>query len=189
MNLPYGNMAEIIIMKGNTNVYIETDRLIIIPLTSKQLNLWINDIQTLEKELDCIYCAEPLTGTFLNIVKSQYDITTKDETNYLYHSFWFLVRKTDRIVVGSADFKDIPNEKGEIEIGYGLGKSYEHNGYMTEAVYGMCSWAMKQNGICCIIAETDIDGLASQHILKQVGFQKYERKEMETLWWRLEQNC
>ncbi|WP_423231066.1 GNAT family N-acetyltransferase [Clostridium magnum] len=64
--------------------------------------------------------------------------TRKDPNNYLWHSFFFLIRRDDRIVVGSADSKDIPNGNGEVEIGYGLGKEFEHNGYMTEAVKAMC---------------------------------------------------
>jgi RimJ/RimL family protein N-acetyltransferase len=162
---------------------IETDRLYLIPLTAQQLRLWVENIPALERELNCIYCAEPITGIFLDIVKSQLEITMNDEDNYLYHSFWFLVRKTDRIVVGSTDFKDVPNEHNEIEIGYGLGKTYEHNGYMTEAVQAMCEWAMKQKGIIHIIAETDIDGVQSQNILKRCGFVKY--KQDDTIWWRL----
>jgi RimJ/RimL family protein N-acetyltransferase len=42
--------------------------------------------------------------------------------NYVYHSFWFIIRKEDKTVVGSMDFKNIPNKLKEIEIGYGLGK-------------------------------------------------------------------
>ncbi|CAM2906645.1 GNAT family N-acetyltransferase [Clostridium sporogenes] len=162
---------------------IQTERLELIPLTLNQLKLWIEDIPELEKELDCSYKAESMEGFFLQIVKGQYEITQKDPNNYLWHSFFFLVRKYDRAVVGSADFKDIPNENGEVEIGYGLGKEFEHNGYMTEAVKAMCGWALKQNGVTSIIAETDLEGLASQKILKSCGFKK--DKEGETLWWRL----
>jgi RimJ/RimL family protein N-acetyltransferase len=162
---------------------IETDRLYLIPLTANQLKLWIEDIPTLEKELNCTYCAEPMEGIFLDIVKEQFEITVEDETNYLYHSFWFLVRKIDRIVVGSADFKGLPNMDGEVEIGYGLGKEFEHNGYMTEAVKAMCQWAMKQGKIKYIIAETDIDGIPSQRILERCGFKQY--KQGDTLWWKL----
>ncbi|WP_341398813.1 GNAT family N-acetyltransferase [Clostridium cadaveris] len=61
-------------------------------------------------------------------------------------------------MVGAADFKDIPNQNGEVEIGYGLGKEFEHNGYMTEAVKAMCELALKQEGVRNIIAETDLDG-------------------------------
>lgn len=162
---------------------IQTKRLELIPLTLNQLKLWIEDISQLEKELDCSYKAESMEGFFLEVVKGQYEITQKDPNNYLWHSFFFLVRKDDRVVVGSADFKDIPNENGEVEIGYGLGKEFEHNGYMTEAVKAMCGWALKKNGVTSVIAETDLEGLASQKILKRCGFKK--DKEEETLWWRL----
>lgn len=162
---------------------IQTERLELIPLTPNQLKLWIEDITVLEKKLDCSYKAESLEDFFLEIVKGQYEITRKDLNNYLWHSFFFLIRKEDRVVVGSADFKDIPNEKGEVEIGYGLGKEFEHNGYMTEAVKAMCEWALKQKGVRNVIAETDLDGFASQRILERCGFKKY--KQEETIWWRL----
>lgn len=162
---------------------IETSRLYLIPLTANQLKLWIEDIPALEKELNCSYHAEPMEGVFLDIVKEQFEITARDEPNYLYHSFWFLVRKTDRIVVGSADFKDLPNADGEVEIGYGLGKEFEHNGYMTEAVQAMCQWAMKQERIFHVIAETDIAGIQSQRILERCNFKQYKKEK--TLWWKL----
>jgi len=79
--------------------------------------------------------------------------------------------------------EDIPNENGEVEIGYGLGKEFEHNGYMTEAVKAMCEWALKQNCVINVIAETELEGLASQKILERCGFKK--DKEGETLWWSL----
>ncbi|MDF2571112.1 MAG: putative acetyltransferase [Sporomusa sp.] len=162
---------------------IETDRLYLLPLTVHQFRLWIEDISVLEKDLNCSYRAEPLEGAFLDILKGQLEIAIKDELNYLYHSFWFIIRKTDRVVVGSADFKDVPNENNEAEIGYGLGKEYEHNGYMTEAVKAMCDWALTRETISHIIAETDIDSLKSHNILKRCGFLCY--KQNDTLWWRL----
>ena len=162
---------------------LETERLYLIPLTVKQLCLWVEDIPALEKELNCSYQAEPMEGLFLEIVKGQIEKTVCDEANYLYHTFWFLVRKTDRIVVGSTDFKNIPNENGEVEIGYGLGKDFEHNGYMTEAVKAMCKWVLAQNGVSHVIAETDIDSPASQKILKRCGFSLY--KQADSCWWRL----
>jgi len=161
---------------------IETERLELIPLTSQQLRLWVENIPTLESELKCSYQAEPLEGFFKKIVKGQLIATENDEENYLFHSFWLFIRKSDRLVVGSADFKDVPNEDGEVEIGYGLGKQFEHNGYMTEAVQAMCKWALEQKAITHVIAETDMDGFASQRILKRCGFTQY--KQGETLWWK-----
>ena len=162
---------------------IETERLELIPLSPRQLKLWVDDIASLESELSSAYMAEPMEGFFLDIVREQLKITESDPDHYLWHSFWLLIRKKDRVIVGSADFKDIPNDNGEVEIGYGLGKSFEHNGYMTEAVQSMCDWVLNQTGVTTVIAETDIDGLASQRILERCGFKKY--KQEESIWWRL----
>lgn len=162
---------------------LKTERLELVPLLPYQLRLWTEDIPSLEKDLKCSYLGEPMEGLFLEIVKGQLEKTEKNPDDYLWHSFWFLVRKSDRVVIGSADFKDIPNAAQEVEIGYKLGKDFEHNGYMTEAVPAMCKWALEQENVSHIIAETDIDGFASQHILQRCGF--VEKKREETIWWRL----
>ncbi|WP_249300698.1 GNAT family N-acetyltransferase [Qiania dongpingensis] len=165
------------------DTYIETERLELIPLTAPLLKLWVEDLSGLEAELNCSYEAEPMEGFFLDIVKVQLEITQNDPDNYLWHSFWLLIRKTSRTVVGAADFKDIPNENKEVEIGYGLGKAFEHYGYMTEAVQAMCDWALKQKGVSHVTAETDLDGFASQRILQRCGFKEVKRGE--TIWWKL----
>ena len=162
---------------------IQTERLELIPLTAQQLKLLVEDMPALEQELNCHYQAEPMEGFFLEIVKGQLAITEQDPENYLWHSFCLILRRHDRIVVGSADFKDVPNEAGEVEIGYGLGKPFEHSGFMTETVNAMCTWAMQQSGVSHVIAETDLDGLASQRILLRCGFHEYLRGD--TVWWRL----
>jgi len=162
---------------------IETSRLHLIPLTAHQLTLWTEDISRLEKELNCTYSAEPIEGIFLEIVKGQATKAKDDEANYLFHSFWFIIRKSDRVVVGSAGFKNIPNENDEVEIGYGLGKDFEGNGYMTEAVYAMCSWAKAQDYISYVIAETEAGNPKSENVLKRCGFTLYMQDTNS--WWKV----
>ena len=162
---------------------IETKSLELIPLSPRQLKLWLYDIASLEAELSSVYMAEPMEGFFLDIVREQLRVTESDPDHYLWHSFWLLIRKDDRVIVGSADFKDIPNENGEVEIGYGLGKAFERMGYMTEAVKSMCDWALNQSEVITVIAETDLDGFASQRVLERCGFKKY--KQGESIWWRM----
>lgn len=77
----------------------------------------------------------------------------------------------------------MPNNDGEVETGYGLGKEYRHKGYRTEAVTAMCHWAFQQKSVTKVIAETDLNGTASQKILLRCGFKEYQKGE--TLWWRL----
>ncbi|MBS4534189.1 GNAT family N-acetyltransferase [Clostridium sp. D2Q-14] len=162
---------------------LETERLYIKLLTLSQLKLCVNNILMLETELDCKYDAEPIESEFLNIINNQIKIIENDPENYMYHSFWFIIRKMDRKVVGSIDFKNIPNESKEIEIGYGLGKNYEHNGYMTETIKIFCELALSNDKIDTVIAETEIENIPSQKVLERCGFKKY--REEETIWWKL----
>lgn len=178
-------MAVNLSIKRGNKMKIETERLELVPLSPRQLKLLVENIATLEEELSSIYMAEPMSGFFLDIVKGQLKVTLEDPENYLWHSFWLLIRKNDRIIVGSADFKGIPNKNGEVEIGYGLGRGFEHNGFMTEAVRAMSDWAFNQTGVTAIIAETDADGIASQRILKRCGFEL--DRQGETLWWRAQE--
>lgn len=164
-------------------MFLETERLELVPLTARQLNLWLEEVKTLEDELNCAYRAEPLTGLFYDIVSGQLAKTENDADNYMYHSFWFIIRKTDRAVVGLCDFKNMSDENNEVEIGYGLGKDFEGEGYMTEAVKVFCNWALAQKGICRIIAETEKGNKKSENVLKRVGFKVY--KQAGTTWWRL----
>jgi RimJ/RimL family protein N-acetyltransferase len=165
---------------------LETERLFLKLLTLSQLKLWVNSISMLEMELNCKCDAEPIEGEFLNIIHNQIKIIENDPENYVYHSFWFIIRKEDKTVVGSMDFKNIPNELKEIEIGYGLGKKYEHNGYMTEAVKAFCKKAFEDKKIETIIAETEVENTSSFKVLERCGFKKY--KEERTLWWKLNKN-
>ena len=162
---------------------METERLELIALTAPRLRLWVHDIKSLEAELCCAYRGEPMEGLFKEIVEGQLEATEKDTENYMWHSFWLIIRKSDRAAVGSADFKNVPDAEGEVEIGYGLGEPFQHNGYMTESVQAMCVWALRQNGVRHVIAETELDGHASQNISRRCGFTEYRRDK--TVWWRL----
>ncbi|MCQ4636470.1 GNAT family N-acetyltransferase [Anaerovorax odorimutans] len=162
---------------------IETERLDIIALTPKQLELWIDNIVELEKQLACAYKAEPMEGLFREIACGQVEKAKKDPINYLWHTFWLIVNKSDNVVVGAIDFKDTPDSNGEVEIGYGLGREFQHHGYMTETVAAFCKWALRQDGVNHIIAETDLDGASSQKLLIKCGFKEYARND--TIWWRL----
>jgi RimJ/RimL family protein N-acetyltransferase len=148
---------------------IETDRLFIKLLTLSQLNLWVNNISPFEKETNCIYDAEPIEGGFKNIINERIKSIENDPENYIYYSFWLIIRKKDGVAVGAIDFKNIPSEGNEVEIGYGLGAKYEHNGYMTEAVKGFCEFAFRNLKIDAIVAETETENIPSQKVLRRNG--------------------
>ena len=109
----------------------------------------------LEEEMECYYQGEEIDDVYKNIIITQ-EAKLKEESNsnlHLWHTLWLIIKKEDRVIVGTIDFKGEPNAKGEAEIGYGLGKLHEHNGYMTEAVQAFCKWGREKMGIKYIIAE------------------------------------
>ena len=161
---------------------IETERLLLCLLNARQLHLWFSDLPALEREWDCHYDGEPVEGVFREIVQQQWKITSRDPRNALFHSFWILLRKADRTVVGIIDFKAPPNARGEIEIGYGLGGAYERRGYMTEAVNALCNWALQREDVESILAETEQQNRPSQRVLQRCQF--ILEHEGPTLWWR-----
>ena len=71
--------------------------------------------------------------------------------------------------VGDLSFKGL-DSNGLVEIGYGIKKEYEGQGYMTEAVTAMARWASEQIGVNYVEAETDPDNKASQRVLEKTGF-------------------
>lgn len=76
----------------------------------------------------------------------------------------------EKIVVGDLSFKGLHD--GMVEIGYGMKKEYEGQGYMTEAVTAMAEWASNQPGVTRVEAETDPDNIASKKVLQKAGFRE-----------------
>lgn len=162
---------------------LTTERLRIVPLTLPRLKLWVHDPAALEQELGCSDAAALMSGEFGQIVAGQYAAALNDRHNYLFYTFWLLIRCADDKAIGSACFKGRPNAAGEVEIGYGLAKAFGKQGYMTEAVRELCKWALMRPDVRHILAETDADNGASQRLLQKTGFRQYSTGA--TQWWRL----
>lgn len=163
---------------------LETQRLKLVPLTTKQMHLWLESIPHLTEELECLYPGDMLEGKLKNAVAAQLERALADQENSQWHTFWAILRKADKVFIGSADFKDAPNEEGEVEIGYGLGHAFENQGYMSEALVALCQWAKRQPGVKCVLAETELANIAGETILQKCGFTAAE-KNAKTIKWRL----
>ena len=148
---------------------IELNGIYLHPLNSEELSLFCNNLSLLEKKICCNYCAEPITGLFRDI--AQYQLISGLSENPKYwnlYTYWLII--LEKKVIGLVFFKGKPNPNGEVEIGYGLNKNYEKNGYMTQAVLYICKWATNQKVIKSILAETKKDNNKSQNLLKRCGF-------------------
>lgn len=147
---------------------METERLDLLPLSAEELRLWPEDLPALEKRKSCHYRAEEMTEEFADILRSCAAAMEADPENLLWHTFWWIVRREDRTVVGSIDFKNVPTD-GTVEIGYGLGPAFEHHGYTTESVKAFLEFA-RTRGVRRVVAETETNNLPSQLVLQRCGF-------------------
>jgi ribosomal-protein-alanine N-acetyltransferase len=152
---------------------IETERLIIKPLTYNQLVKYIKCNHSLEQELNL----NTTTRTISNELKEAFEQTilpnVKDPTkNYLYSTLWTAILKVDNKMIGDLCIVGEPNAEGEIEIGYGTYAEFQNKGYMTEIVSGMIEWAKTQKNVKSIIASTDKTNSASFKVLEKNNFNK-----------------
>src|SRR5882724_12779793 len=148
---------------------VETDRLVILPLNYEQLDLYLQANGRLEKLLHLKDQGRVIAPDVKEMVTAFTlpKIKKAGPANYLFFTFWIVVEKKSRAIVAELGFKGEPNEKGEVEIGYGTMPGQRGKGFMTEAVGGMINWARSQSGIKYILAETEEKNTASVKIVQK----------------------
>ena len=88
----------------------------------------------------------------------------------MWYAVWFMeLKENPGTIVGDFCFKGVGDD-GTVEIGYGLREGFCGNGYMTEALLSVSEWALKQDGVKKIIAETTDENEASKKVLQRAGF-------------------
>ena len=92
----------------------------------------------------------------------------KHPEKWQWYAIWMIEMK-DGTHIGELSFKGLDSD-GVAEIGYGISAEYENRGYATEAVSAMVHWAIQQPGVSRVEAETELENLASQRVLKKCGF-------------------
>lgn len=90
---------------------------------------------------------------------------------------WIILLKSDRSIIGSAGFIGNPDERGRIEIGFGINKSKRRMGYCREAATALVAWAISQEGVAFIVARCDEQNEASIGAIRRLGFTETGRAE------------
>jgi len=155
---------------------IETERLILKPLTHEQLIKYIKPDNSLEAELNLGKSTRVISPDLLEALERSIMPRVADTSkNYLFSTLWTLISKEENIMVGDLCFMGEPNPDGEIEIGYGTYEPFRKRGFMTEAVGGMIKWAKEQPNVKSIIASSLKSNTDSSTILKKNNFTIVEK--------------
>jgi RimJ/RimL family protein N-acetyltransferase len=73
------------------------------------------------------------------------------------------------VLVGGGGFMGPPRD-GAAQMGYSVLPQFQRRGYATEMVRGLVNWALGQQGVVRIVAETEWANPASVRVLEKAGF-------------------
>ncbi|MCB9015567.1 MAG: GNAT family N-acetyltransferase [Lentimicrobiaceae bacterium] len=150
---------------------IETERLILRPLTYEQLIKYAKCDNSLELELRLNKSARSVSAELQEALEQTIIPNVRDKSkNYLYSTIWTAIYKTENRMVGDLCIYGEPNAEGEIEIGYGTYEEFQNQGFMTEMVKGLVDWAYMQPKVKSIMASTDKTNTASFRVLEKNHF-------------------
>ena len=154
---------------------LKTKRLCISPMTDEELRQLAEE--TTDQELRQAY-EEMLEGSLNN------------REFRLWYTAWKICLKGNGQIIGTEGFKG-PADTYSVEIGYGIDKEYEGNGYATEAVKALIEWAFTQENVYYIEAESAMDNVGSRKVLEKLSFQpdgmgkegeRYILEKTEAMW-------
>lgn len=162
---------------------IETERLILKPLTHDQLLKYIQADNSLEAELGIGMSDRTISPELKEALEETILPNVADTTkNYLFCTLWTAISKSENAMIGDLCIVGEPNTEGEIEIGYGTYDAFKGKGYMKEAVAGIIHWAKSRPEVVSIIAGTEKSNIASYTILERNNFIKVGETETSFTW-------
>jgi GrpB-like predicted nucleotidyltransferase (UPF0157 family)/RimJ/RimL family protein N-acetyltransferase len=152
---------------------IETERLLLHPLTKVQLQTSLDDPAQLAQELGVSLADDlfddPVPRAISMKLKKMADMV---EADHPWVTYWLIIPKEMPSGAGMVGFKGYPNEKGEVEIGYGMQPAFQNKGYMTEAVAALLDWALARPECTAVTSWTDVTNQPSIRVLEKVGMRQ-----------------
>lgn len=165
-------------------IILKTKRLHIIPLTAFQLELYTRSDDSLINNLGLNNNSVLIPEKMQEVIRLKtIPAVNNSRNNPFFSTFWTIIDRASNCMVGDLCFKGNPNELGEVEIGYGTHEEFQNKGFMTEAVGNLVTWALGQEDVNCVWAETDPKNMASQKVLRNNNFEQVDATP-ENIYWR-----
>ena len=168
--------------KDEDSIVRKTQRLRILCLDLEDMELLTRGIGAEEFEKKAGLAISKPNDLEKSLAKEFYELALNHEKDRLWYRLWKFISIEDNKIIGGALFKGAPDEKGEVEIGYGIDDEYQGQGYATEAIRETVRWALEQEKVLSVKAETEKDNIPSQKVLQNIGMIKYDETETDYLW-------
>jgi RimJ/RimL family protein N-acetyltransferase len=168
---------------------IHTERLDLLPFNLLQLRLYLENPQQLETELGFPISRAIVTDVVQRAIGMKLaKMAQADPTKLDWYTYWLIVVRGLPFGAGLIGFKGVPDNNGEVEIGYGIDPAFQGKGYTTEAARAMIQWAFTAPDCQAVIApHTKRSNLASQHVLLNCGMHLYG-EDADSLNFKVEKN-
>jgi len=152
---------------------LKTKRLRILPLTTEQLEVLCEEQEKLNELLGLSQSNAEEDEHLKAAYREMYQKCCKFPGDHLWYTNWQIILKSENKSIGSIGFNGAPNSKYEVEVGYGISKQYQNQGYATEALKAICDWAFSQNAYY-IQAKIEPENKASEKVLDKCGFKQID---------------
>ncbi|MBN1658535.1 MAG: GNAT family N-acetyltransferase [Anaerolineae bacterium] len=166
---------------------IETVRLRLVALSHRQLQQYLDSPGGLELELGISVSRAVLTDRVCGaIAKKVARMAGGNLADHPWYTYWLAIVRDVPFGAGLLGFKGVPNQAGEVEIGYGIDPEYEGQGYTTEAAQALIAWAFR-NPVCrAVVAPGTLKmNAGSNRVLQKLGMRLVAESD-EANDWRVE---
>ena len=165
---------------------IETQRLIIRPLSFDELTMHLKSPDKLAEEMGLIPSKSLIDSEAKDAII--HDLLPKladSNKDSLFYTMWIIIGKSEKAIIGGICFHGEPDENGEVEIGYGIDEDYRNKGYMTETIDGLIHWLQNNKKARAVIAETDYSNRSSIRVLEKNDFRLLRQTDHSVMMKRL----
>ena len=150
-------------------LYLEAARLVLRPFQDSDLESFLayrNDPEVAKYQSWSVPYPREIAIQFVELMKM---------TNPNNHGEWYQVAvelKSTRELIGDVAFCTLISDEQQALMGYSLASPFWHQGYAFEAVSTLLKYLFQDRGLHRVIAECDVDNIASWKLLEKLGFRR-----------------
>ena len=150
---------------------IKTDRLTIFPLSQDQLLEFVDAPEKLESFLGYRISRTIVDENVRRAIAMKLKrFSELQQDEQVWRTYWLIKINQISFGAGLIGFKGKPDQSGAVEIGYGIDPEVQNQGYTSEALLAMITWAFEQPDCKAVTADRVVNPV-SNHILAKSGFE------------------
>jgi RimJ/RimL family protein N-acetyltransferase len=158
---------------------ISSERLKLIPLDNYLLQIWHQQGRNaMEAKLGLNpsnWQIEDFFQTETQEALANYWIPMTDEylVDFFWYTNWEIVLVEKNLSIGGIGLSGLPDQHGATMVGYCIDMPFRQQGFASEALQCLIDWASTDINLKTILADTPLDNIASQQVLKKCGFSTF----------------